>query len=198
MQKPTWAVVIGILMIFFGGCGISNDIQQIYTTELSEFGNDFFEEISIEASKDTLTEREKEMFGLEGDEGPSTIFDAAKHMTDLPEDSLKVVVRHGYIGLAISLLFILAGLFFLLSKKHVIKIAIATLIASILFVFLQAYEMSSIEMPDIFRWGLNINLYCGLALDVLMLLVILIMDKAYYSDEPSGGDYYDELDAESL
>ena len=36
MKTPTWATVIGILMIVFGGCSVMNDIKSITLPALLE------------------------------------------------------------------------------------------------------------------------------------------------------------------
>jgi len=52
MKTPTWATVIGIIMILFGGCGALNNVQKINSPATLDQMSGAFDEISQEIEKE--------------------------------------------------------------------------------------------------------------------------------------------------
>ena len=154
MQKPTWTKVVGALMILFAGCGVTQDVKQINSKILSEFGDDIAEEISTELDEEDLNEKELEIFRkfsqIEGQESQSdttingaTLGDALRNMTYVGPTAIPVMVKHGKLGLGFSIVYALAGLFFIIKPKISFKMIFGVLIASILsvsYTHLRAHE----------------------------------------------------------
>lgn len=45
-QTPTWAIIVAILMMLIGGCGIKNDIQYINIREMLAMKDKIFDKMA--------------------------------------------------------------------------------------------------------------------------------------------------------
>lgn len=206
MQRPTWVTVVGILMIFFGGCGgVTSDLKQIKTKALIELQDEFVDEIQIEFGSKYIDSTEKniliELGGVDSTTLKSdtlsskTLAETIKSISKMSPATIATIIKHGYMGLAVSILYILTGLLLLfVRKKYVIKVVIGMLILSLVFVLYQYLEIKSMELSDLFSFGLQANLVFGAIIDVILLILVLILDKSYFTQEDQMGDYYDEVE----
>lgn len=206
MKRPTWVTIVGILMIFFGGCGgITSDLKQIKTEALVELQNEFVDELEGEFGEEYIDSSESNilinMGGLdstliESDTLSSkNLAEAIKTLSKMSPTTVATIIRHGYIGLVISILYVLTGFILLfLRKQYVIKIAIGMLVLSLAFVIYQYLEIQNLDLSKLFSFGLQANIFFGAVIDIILLILILILDKSYFTEEDQIGDYYDELD----
>jgi len=121
--------------------------------------------------------------------------ESMKAIAYMPAATVRKMELHGKIGLVISLLYALAGLLLLFFRKHVLKIAIGILIISLLFVAYQVADLRGVELSKVMKIGLDMNLYFGAFLDVLLLVIIVFADKSFFNEDDSLGDYYDSVDS---
>ena len=213
MKKPTWATVIGVIMLLFGGCGAFNDFQNINAEKILEFQNDMIIEMEnekiITTSEDTKkgTQPNKEMDSLAQKRMSKVLFGDTIVMDSLNQPDIESTVksvlkfsdyrimwtkRFGYIGLLISLLFIVGGVLFLAYKKYTIKANIAIIALSIgVAIFELFIYMSDTESGKMISTFGNVGIYVGIFLDVILLIIIMVMDKSYYNQDLISEDYYD-------
>ena len=200
MKRPGWATTVGVMMILFGGCGASQDFKQIFTEELMEFQNDMIVEIEtntdeIEMDSTELAVLEK-LSGMEQDslESPLTAADHMKNLTHIPESDLAKLKLHGYIGMVVSILYALAGLLFIIRKKHVLTFAYSMLVISLLFTAYQYIDISKFGVAKILKIGLEFSILFGGLLDIILLIILAFVDKTFFKENIDKGDYYDSLD----
>jgi len=205
MQRPTWATTIGVLMLLFGGCGITQDLKQINSKALTEFSNDLADEISKEIGDEELGAEEtallKKLTKLEQSEESNDQAETAMNADDLaeviktishmPPDVVAKMKLHGSIGLGMSLLYMLGGLPIILKRKNILKIVTTILCLSLLFVIYQAIDTRDLDVSAIMKIGLDFNLYSGAALDVVLLGILFFADKTFFKELGQLEDHYD-------
>ncbi len=202
MQRPSWTKIVGILMILFAGCGVTQDIKQINSKALSEFSIDMAEEMSAEMDEEEISEEEAEIFRkLSKAEGKESEIDSTisgeslgnilRDMTYLGPTAISKMELHGKLGLGFSIIYALAGLFFLIKPKVSLKMIFGVLIVSILFAVYQLIDSKDLDASFIMKKGLDINLYFGIFGDVILLIIMAVSDKSYFSENVFGEDYYD-------
>ncbi len=205
MESPSWVKIVGSLMILFAGCGVTQDIKQINTKELAEFSNDLANEISRELGEESIGDGELDILikvggvdtvGVERDSLRSLnhVSDMVKSITEMSESAMHKLKVHGQLGLVLSFFYALAGLLLILTRKHVLKLVFAMLGISLLFAIYQVVDLKNEDMSKLMRIGINFNHYCGAFLDVVLLCVLAMVDKSYFTQDPSETDYYDNLD----
>lgn len=57
-KTPTWAIIVAILMMLIGGCGIKNDIQSINIRSMLDLKDKIFENIETKAKKSNEVNKE--------------------------------------------------------------------------------------------------------------------------------------------
>ena len=207
MQRPTWVTVVGILMILVAGCGgVSSDLKQIKTSALLEFQEDLVDELQAEFGEEYIDSSERKIL-IEMGDVDSTILKSdtlssenlaktIKDMTEMSPEAIATVTKHGYIGIIISILYVLTGFLLLfLRKKYVIKLVIGMLLISLAFVIYQALEIKALDISKLISFGLQTNIYFGAIIDVILLILLLTLDKSYFYEKDELGDYYDEPEA---
>ncbi len=202
MKRPGWTTVVGVLMILFGGCGATNDVKQIYTEKLMKFQDEMV--VEIDTNTDANTEVDsvqlallEKLSGVEGDtsEAPLTAVEHIQKMTHIPEMEMSKLKLHGYIGLVVSILYALAGLFFIIKRKHVLPFAFTMLVVSLLFTMYQYIDLSQFAVAKLLKVGLQFSIAFGGLLDIIILIILAFVDKSYFKDDESFGDYYDSQDS---
>jgi Na+-translocating ferredoxin:NAD+ oxidoreductase RnfD subunit len=185
MKAPTWGTVIGVIMIIFGGCSVMNDIKSITLPEILEkqkvIINDAMEETVEEDS--LATEQIDSVSTPEKDE-----IDVVKDPKKLVEDVLTLseftktwIVRFGYIGVVISLLYILGGIFLLTPRKISIPIVYAALILSIAFSGVQTVVLTSDSASGIIALTSGFSQIFSIIIDIILLSVVFASDKEAYT-----------------
>ncbi len=215
MHKPTWATVLGVFMLLFGGCGGCNHAGSIMSKGFLGAYDQAFENVEFDASSpDSLYEGEnKKLRHIDEIDSSSlktfemladTIIIDSDNNVNIQETMMEAfklsdyrktwIVRFGYIGLFISFLFLLSGILLLASREYTIQVVLLTLAASISFgifqLFINAADVGTGH--TIKKWG-NVGIYFSLFLDILLLIIFLVLDKSYYKKSQAVmEDYYDD------
>lgn len=216
MKRPGWAIAIGIIMLLFGGCGAFNRAGDLMLPELTELMNESmveaqkgYDDGTIGVTVDSVdTKNGKKLEDLSADEKKmldmfsDTILVDENNNVDMDatmQNSIKIsdyrqtwIVRFAYIGLFIAVLFILGGIMLLGYKKYTIKIVITaialSMVSNILQIIIYAADKDSGSIIDTFG---NIGIYFSLALDILLMILILVLDKTFFRPTVITEDYYD-------
>lgn len=191
MKTPTWAYVIGIMMMLFGGCSITGDLQSINSPNMLEMQHKMMEGMTGEA--DTI---EMDSIGLNinntignsnsGSSEQQVFKNMAKTMKEMfyvSEFTKKWMVRFGYIGLFFSILYVFAGIFLLVKKTFSIELAYLALALSILFSVIQSIVLSSDSSGGYISLTSGFSQIFGIIIDIILLVVILVSDKTAYKTE---------------
>ena len=197
MKTPTWGTVIGILMIFFGGCGALNDIRNISMPEkLAEQKELMKDKIEMRKLKKLKESAEQDSVNTVEIDSISTITDeedteteeidffgkkqSVEEILDLPEFTKTWIVRFGYIGAFVSILYMLGGLFLLVRKSFSIKLVYAALVISILCSGAQAAVLTSSSSSGIIAISTGLSQIFGILIDIILLAIVFSSDKEAY------------------
>lgn len=201
MQRPSWALIVGIFMIFFGGCGALNDLKQIKTKDLVKLQSSVLVDVNINNEDDnTLPQKNTEL--VKQILGDSTLMDkdsltsadlikSIKEISHISDKDQSNLILYGYLGLLISLIYLSAGIYLIIRRKHALKFAQALLVISLLFAIIQIIHYRSSDLSNLMKMGLNFTFYLGGFLDLILLIVIFAGDKSYYYEGDTIEDYYD-------
>lgn len=181
MKRPNWATVIGIIMIAFGGCNVLNDLQAIHLpAKLDEKRKSFHTTTdSLDAERaDTI------QFGEASRSKKSEKeikIDFAKKALDMPEATKTWIVRFGYIGIFIAIVYILGGVFLLIPKNFSIMLAYGALILSIAFSAAKTLVLTSPgSSSGVIALTMGATQLFGILIDIVLLSVIFASEKEFY------------------
>jgi uncharacterized membrane protein (DUF485 family) len=194
MKTPTWGIVVGILMIFFGGCSTLWDAQAIYLpekieeekeklkAEMEEEREEAIDSVAL-TSADSATRAEAEQNVKEFEETRKKFEEF-----NIPDFTKTWMVRFGYIGMVSSVLYMAAGIFLLIKQRFSIKLAYAALIISLLCSGIYAAVLSSSSSTDtasgLVSMVTGISQIPGIIIDIILLSVVFASDKEAYQFNP--------------
>jgi Na+-translocating ferredoxin:NAD+ oxidoreductase RnfD subunit len=201
MKTPTWGTVIGIMMIVFGGCGALHDIKAISTPQklkeeqqkiririaekngakndtsavatITEFDGDSTVRVDIDSADAETKEVDIPFFGKKS---PDEIL-------QLSEFSATWIVRFGFIGAAISIIYLLGGVFLLNRRTFSIKLVYAALVLSMLCAGAQTAILTSNATGDLIAIGTGLGQLPGILIDIILLAVVFSSEKDAYKEE---------------
>ena len=183
MKIPTWAIVIGICLMLFGGCGVSKNIQAINMPNLLEMQQDMITKmhgIGAETSPDTLAT-------VPGDDAEAfkSIAEGMDEIFKVSEFAKTWTVRFGYIGLFVATLYILSGVFLLLKRSFSIQLVYVALATSIVFSGIQTLVLASDPSGGLISKSAGFGNIFGIIVDIILVVVIIAIDKTTYVNNPA-------------
>ena len=209
-QTPTWAIIVAILMMLIGGCGIKNDIQYINIRSMLAMKDKFMNKIdaSIEKEKDslaavspdavavdtltmdTISEEAEDDFvntdtsaiDINGEKKDiNEVKDMIEGFLDVPEETIQWMIRLGYIGLFFSVLFLVGGLFLLIKKDFSIQLAYTVLGANIAFSIFK-WIMLSGKGGSMLAISNSIGAAFSIIISIIVGIIIVSCDKSHYEE----------------
>lgn len=209
-QTPTWAIIVAILMMLIGGCGIKNDIQYINIRSMLAMKDKFMNKIdaSIEKEKDSLEAVSPEddavdtlttdtiseeavddiinadtsALDINGEKKDiSEVKDMIEGFLDVPEETIQWMIKLGYIGLFFSVLFLLGGLFLLNKKDFSIQLAYAVLGANIAFSIFK-WIMLSGKGGSMLAISNSVGAAFSIIISIIVGIIIVSCDKSHYEE----------------
>lgn len=187
MKIPTWAIVVGIFLVLFGGCGVSKSVQAIYLPEILTKQKELIEEMSDTEQGEVLDSLDQVLKTAVSDsiigaeDIPETYLEGGiKEIFSLSDFTMKWTVRFGYLGVPVAILLLLSGIFLFLRKRFSIKLVYTALIISILFAGIQTMVLSLDPDAGFIARSSAMSNLIGLFLDVILLIVVITMDKSEY------------------
>ena len=201
MARPSWVLIVGLIMTSISGCGgIFSDLKQLNTKALVELGNDISIEISTELDTIPLSDSERAILNhlttdttqLDEILTGQKLGQLLKENTRMSDEAQSTFIRHGYMGLVFSFLFVIFGLLMIFSNKsYVIKGTFALLVVSLLFLLYQIIDLRDEDMAELMKQGQRFNLLMGGLIDLLLLLICGKSNKEYFQPYQQAEDYYD-------
>lgn len=191
MKAPTWGTVIGVMMIIFGGCSLRNDLQSINLPGALEKQKVIIHDaIEENVKEDSITTGQIDSLGTPEKDGLDAFKDPKKIVDDvltLSEFTKTWIVRFGYIGVGVSLLYILGGIFLLTPRKLSIPITYTALIVSLAVSGVQAIVLtSSGSASGLIALTSGFSQIFGIIIDIILLSIVFASDKeAYQGITPS-------------
>lgn len=202
MQRPTWVVVIGIFMILIGGCSGFDNYFETKTSEVLEERDSFVRTITINDDNEELDLEHAEIDS--SDEGflrslSDTIVRDSSNKVNVKatlEEAMKFspyrikwMERFGYIGLAVAILFIIAGVLFLTSRKFTIPFALVVLAISLLVGIFELFVYKAdFESGTAITKFSDIGIYWSIFVDIILLVTIMVLDKSYFNNSHHNQD----------
>jgi hypothetical protein len=209
-QTPTWAIIVAILMMLIGGCGIKSDIQYINIRSMLAKKDKFMNKIdaSIEKEKDSLAavsaddvavdtltmdtiseEVEEDVVNtdtsaidINGEKKDiNEVKDMIEGFLDVPEETILWMIRLGYIGLFFSFLFLVGGLFLLIKKDFSIQLAYIVLGANIVFSIFK-WIMLSGKGGSLLAISNSLGAAFSIIIAIILGIVIVSCDKSHYEE----------------
>ncbi|TRX58855.1 hypothetical protein FNH22_13350 [Fulvivirga sp. M361] len=184
MKTPTWAIVVGICLMLFGGCSVTKNIQAINMPEMLEMQQDMMEKMSGykgENSFDSLSTTS----GSNIYEAPDA--EMFKNMTEGMQKVFAVsdftktwTVRFGYIGLLVAILYVLSGVFLLIKKEFSIKLVYLALVTSIVFSVIQSFVLALDPAGGLMAMSAGFGNIFGIMIDIILIIVVVTIDKSTY------------------
>ena len=167
MKVPTWAITVGVIMILLGGCSPLSDYSQINTKENIADQQEIMEKISENGDSEEFGE----------------IAESMMDMMKMSEYTQTWLVRFGYIGLVISLLYVLAGIFLINPKPFSIKLAYAALILSAVATIAQLVVLNMDEEANqLMSLGNSFSSGFGIFIDLILLVIVGSADKSRFTN----------------
>ncbi|MFD2892771.1 hypothetical protein ACFS5J_12185 [Flavobacterium chuncheonense] len=171
------------MMIFFGCISLALDFRSIYTPamfemhenlrgvmtqEINEFESDSINNIIEDTDELSQKDMMKQL---------NNKMDDLFYISDFTKTWL---VRFGFSGLFVSIIYILGGVFLLIVKSFSIKLVYTSIGLSILFNFIEAIVLSLDSKGSFVLIWNGISQAFGILIDVILLIVILISSKEAY------------------
>lgn len=183
METPVWAYVIGIMMILFGGCSITGDLQSINYPNILDRQQEILEGFSAKNETpqiDSLESDINKIAGLGEQQILNNMAKSMKEMFSVSEFTKKWMVRFGYIGLIFSILYVFAGIFLLIKKNFSINLAYSALALSIILSIVKSIVLSSDSSGGSILMISGFSQIFEIIIDIILLTVIVASDKTAY------------------
>ena len=100
--------------------------------------------------------------------------------------------RFAYIGLFISIFFIVGGIMLMAGKKYVIPIVLTVLSLSLAANLFEIIVFAADKETGNFMGKItSIGSYLSMAVDVFLLILVMVFEKAFFNPQAIVEDYYD-------
>ncbi|NNE26142.1 MAG: hypothetical protein HKN09_04815 [Saprospiraceae bacterium] len=187
-SRPTWATTVAIFFLLFGGCGAINNIKMAKTEQMLKMSNSILDNMEVEINNEELDSTDIKVLEMLSDsvtkDSSTQKLDVAKTIKDMmymTDYFKKWATTLGYWGVLVALLFFISGILFFFRSKVTIPFAIGTLAVSLIYAAIKVYIFSKDSSSSYILNGINFSSYFSMFLDCVMLLVIFVSDKSFYS-----------------
>jgi Na+-translocating ferredoxin:NAD+ oxidoreductase RnfD subunit len=196
MKTPTWAIIVGILMMLFAGCNLLGDIQRVNAPRLLDMQESMFTQITktIEEAEHEVAEEpfiivhedstlieEEPMIAIKNDTmGLTQLTESFSQMLHVSDYMKKWMVRLGYMGMVVSVIYFLGGLFLLIKKKFSIKLVYGAIGLSIVFAVFKSIINTMDDSAGLISVFGNFGNYWSIFIDVILLVIVVASDKSAY------------------
>lgn len=173
MERPTWATVIGILLIIFGIFGIMSGAQKIAMPAMLEMQAEFAKAFEETTGPKITIEGESEGESSTIDMGG--MFKALGEQFKMPDWFKAWSPVIGSISIFIAALFLLAGIFLLMLKPFAVKLTYIALGLSIAWALFQIVIFSF--TGSIMMMAMSSGAVMSAVIDLVLLIVVLTGSK---------------------
>ena len=196
MKTPTWAIIVGVLMMLFAGCNLLGDIQRINAPRLLDMQESMFTQITktidqaeqevkddpiIVIHKDSTLIEEESMITINNDTmGLSQLTESFSQMIHVSDYMKKWMVRLGYMGIVVSLIYFFGGLFLLIKKHFSLRLAYGSIGLSIVFAVFKSIINTMDDSSGLLSVFGNFGNYWSIFIDIILLVIIVASDKSAY------------------
>lgn len=179
MNRPTWATIVGILAIVFGGFGVLGGAQEMAMPSMLEMQKEmmtnFGQENTVNGEKAPNITLEVEKDGEKQSIEVSNVFKSMGKHFEFPDWYKSWAVAFGLVSMLLSALYFLSGIFLLMIKKYAINVFYGAIGASMLWAIMQSviyYKTGSgMLMAQIPMFVASV------IIDIVLLVVVLVGAK---------------------
>jgi len=183
MKTPTWAIVVGILLLLGGGCSLTKNAQSIYTPQMLEMQQKMMNKMADSSPRfenDSLPTHSISEESKANNEVFKNMTESMQEMFFMSEFTKKWTVRLGIIGLIVASIYILSGVFLLIKKPFSIQLVYFALLLSVLFSITQSVILTSDAASGFMAKSSALSNIFGIVFDIILLIIIVLMDKSAY------------------
>jgi hypothetical protein len=176
-------------MILCGSCGAINHLKMTRITDIDTIKDKVLNEVDIEVKSSDLDSTGQSIVVMKTD---SLAQDSTETMVDLKSTIEKYMymtdyfkrwsVIIGYAGLLVSMIYIVAGIFFFYRKKISILIGFIALGLSIVFSISKILVFAGDSSSELILGTIKYSTFFGVFIDIVLLVILLISDKTYYTE----------------
>lgn len=185
MKRPTWATIVGVLAIIFGVFGVFGGAQEVAMPSILEMQKEMmthFSEGKTPDGKDVpKMSWEIENNGENQKIDMSSMFEGIQEQFQVPEWYKSWAMVIGLISMGVAALYLLSGIFLLMTKQFAVKIFYIAIGVSISWAILQAVIYSQVgsgmlmtQIP---------GFIASVVIDIILLVVVLVGGKEAFSTE---------------
>jgi hypothetical protein len=179
MKTPTWAIVVGIFLMLFGGCSVTKSIQAINMPDMLEMQKEMMNKMS-QTSSTTSTDSLTNDGANEQLEVFQGMAEGMQEMFVMSEFTKTWTVRFGYLGIIVALAYIFSGIFLMVRRPFSIKLAYGALTLSMIFSGIQSMVLASDSSGGFMSKAAGFGNSFGIILDLILLVIIVAMDKSAF------------------
>jgi len=205
MKVPTWVKVVGILMILKGGCGVFQNVQNINSPKILDMQEEIMsgvveemeEKIEEQKNEDQEEQAGEAALDEENDSGESSTESEEKDDTENVEKGVEMIksmlnvsdyykkwiVIFGYVGIVVSLLSLVAGIFFMTPKRFSLPLAYASLVVSLIAAIAQYVVLSKDDSSGMITMFSGLGMIMVALVNIVLLVVIFANDKSIFYPE---------------
>ncbi len=170
--KPTWVMVVGIMMIVFGALGVLGGLQDIIFPSVFDMSQE-----EQEAFKQL---RENELSGenLEGEQLANEILESVEEVLDFPEWYSTWLQVSGSVNILISIFYLLVGVWLITIKPFAIRAVHFIMPLSIIWAIVQAIVV--IRMDNLIMLGQVPGSVMSILIDIGLWITVMVCDKKVF------------------
>ena len=172
--------------MLFGGSSVLMSLKSIKMPGILEMQQDMMEKMtgsSSTTSSDSLSnESSIDSTSVQNTEMFKNMAKGMQEMFIMSDFTKTWTVRFGYIGLIVSIIYILSGVFLLIKKKFSIKLAYTALIISIAFSGIKSLVLASDSTGGLLAMSEEFGNVFGIIIDLILIVVLVSMDKSAYNE----------------
>ena len=183
MKRPTWATIVGILAIIFGGVGIFGGALEMAMPSMLEVQNEmivsFSESITLDSKDTSKMSLEIEKDGEKQKVDMSKIFEDMHEQFQFPNWYISWAMVIGLISMAAAALYFLSGIFILMTKSYSIKMLYIAIGVSIFWALFKIIIYS--QSGNFMLMAKTPNSVASLFIDIILIIVVLVGSKEAFS-----------------
>lgn len=175
MKRPTWATVIGIITIVFGVFGILGGAQHMMMPTMLEMQQSMMREFkNIEIPAEGKTGENAEQF-RKHQEQTQRIFETFEKHMEVPAWYKTWSVVIGIVSMLVAGVYLLSGVFLLMTKPYAIRIFYAAMGLSMTWGLARAIIL--MQSDTLMLMSMLPLAVAGIVIDLVLLIAVLAGDK---------------------
>jgi len=189
MKIPTWAILIGICMLLFGGCEMVSSTQAVYLPDVLEMQSNMMKTMQENGTFGSVYPPDSILNSADSSASAMAqlqskrmhdAFNQTRNIFSMSAYAKKWIVVFGYMGVLVGGFYFLSGIFLLVRLPFSIRLVFIALIISIVFNLTQTIVMSFDQEGGFMSKSFGIGNLFGVVLDVVLLIVLMVIDKSTY------------------